>query len=47
MGRQVEFDPDAECDICGKVGAWDFYGDYICPACYEKQYDEFVDGVPE
>jgi hypothetical protein len=47
MSREVEFDENEKCDICGKQGAWDFYGDFICPECYQKQYDEIVEGVKE
>jgi hypothetical protein len=36
MSREVDFCIDKQCDICGEVGAWDFYGDYICPDCWEK-----------
>ena len=33
MGRDVPFDFDDKCDKCGKPGAWDFMGDYLCPDC--------------
>ena len=31
--RGVPFDEDAICDVCGKNGAFDFMGDYLCPDC--------------
>ena len=39
MNRDVEFDENAVCDICGKKGAFDFMGDYICPDCIEVDED--------
>jgi len=33
MNREVPFDDDAICDICGHKGAFDFMGDYICESC--------------
>uniref|UniRef100_A0A6H1ZSR1 Uncharacterized protein n=1 Tax=viral metagenome TaxID=1070528 RepID=A0A6H1ZSR1_9ZZZZ len=36
MSRDVPFDKDAVCDVCGKVGAWDFMGDFLCPECASK-----------
>ena len=36
MSRDVEFEEDATCDMCGTRGAWDFMGDYLCPICAEK-----------
>lgn len=36
MSREIPYDPEVICDICGKKGANDFMGDYICPACYFK-----------
>ena len=34
--RTVPFDEKEVCDICGKVGAFDFMGDLLCPECTEK-----------
>ncbi len=31
--RTVPFDDKAICDICGKIGAYDFMGDLLCPEC--------------
>lgn len=33
MGKDVPFDPQARCDDCGALGAYDFYGDNACEAC--------------
>lgn len=33
MERAIRFDQDALCELCGKKGAFDFMGDYICPEC--------------
>ena len=38
--RTVPFDDEAICDICGKVGAYDFMGDLLCPECAEKSIEE-------
>lgn len=37
MSRDVPFDEEETCDICGKKGAYDFMGDYICPECLRKE----------
>ena len=34
--REIQFDEEAKCDICGKTGAFDFMGDFICEECLEK-----------
>jgi len=44
MTRDVPFDENAMCDICGKLGAFDFMGDFFCSECIEKH--RLVD-VPE
>ena len=33
MSRDVPFDEKAICEGCGKVGAYDFLGDVLCPTC--------------
>lgn len=33
MSRDVPYDIEATCDICGKKGAFDFMGDYVCEGC--------------
>lgn len=38
--RDVPFDPDAVCDICQRVGAYDFMGDLLCPECASKAMGE-------
>lgn len=34
MDREIPFEKDAKCDVCGKMGAFDFMGDYICEKCF-------------
>lgn len=34
--REVPFDPELNCDICQKKGAYDFMGDLLCPECMTK-----------
>ena len=31
--REAPYDKDKECDVCGKMGAHDFMGDYLCNDC--------------
>jgi len=31
--REVPYEKYAECNSCGKLGAHDFMGDYLCDAC--------------
>ena len=31
--REFEYEPEAICDGCGAKGAFDIYGDYLCPEC--------------
>ncbi len=31
--REVPFEKNSKCDGCGAIGAFDFMGDYLCPAC--------------
>jgi len=33
MGREIPFNEEAICDICGGSGAYDLMGDYICQSC--------------
>lgn len=33
MGKDVPFEADNICDECGALGAFDFYGDCLCPKC--------------
>jgi len=33
LTRNVPFEPNAICDDCGKRGAFDFYGDFLCEDC--------------
>jgi uncharacterized membrane protein len=36
MSRDIPYDENATCDICGKKGAFDFMGDFICVECATK-----------
>lgn len=36
MDREIPFDENAICDECGKQGAYDFMGDYLCEDCIAK-----------
>lgn len=36
MGRDVPFDKEEKCDLCGALGAFDFMGDLICGDCIQK-----------
>ena len=33
MDREFPFDENAICDACGKKGAFDIYGDFLCELC--------------
>jgi len=41
--REVPFDEDATCDGCGKIGAFDFMGDFYCPKCAEQAVESETD----
>lgn len=45
MNRDIPYDPELICDLCGKKGAFDFMGDYICPACFEEGDSDDADCV--
>ena len=40
MDREIPFDENETCDVCGKKGAYDFMGDYICGECSSKAIKE-------
>jgi hypothetical protein len=40
MGRDIPFDPELECDICGRKGSFDLMGDFICEECFEEEEKE-------
>lgn len=40
MSRDVPYDPELECDMCGSKGAFDFYGDFLCPDCHYWDEEE-------
>lgn len=44
--REVPFDENAKCDVCGQLGAFDFMGDLICPKCAEEARDREGAGPP-
>lgn len=33
MSRELIYEEALTCDLCGKTGAYDVYGDQICPTC--------------
>lgn len=47
MSRAVPYDPEAICDICGALGAYDFMGDVICVLCLPKEDAVLDDYDPE
>jgi hypothetical protein len=40
MDREIPFEKDTKCDIYGKLGAFDFMGDYICERCLKPEDTE-------
>ena len=38
--RTVPYDAKSTCDACGKVGAYDFMGDLLCPECAKEATGE-------
>ncbi len=34
--RDVPFCKNEKCQVCGKKGAFDFMGDYVCGECIEE-----------
>ena len=38
--RTVPFEPDAICDTCGAVGAYDVMSDYYCEDCIKAELDD-------
>lgn len=36
MSRNVPYDLNAICDVCGATGAYDFMGDLLCHKCAEE-----------
>lgn len=37
MNREIPFDKKEKCDTCGKLGAFDFMGDFICGDCLKPK----------
>ena len=40
MSKDVPYEENEKCDVCGKVGAYDFMGDCLCPECCEKYMEK-------
>ena len=36
MDRTIQFEEEEFCDECGKKGAFDLMGDYLCHECLRK-----------
>ena len=47
MGREIPYDENLKCDICGQLGAMDFMGDYICVGCLICDKDGNVIGTKD
>lgn len=47
MSRDVPFNPNAKCDTCGRIGAYDFMGDYICTKCSKIPKEDPIPSLPE
>ena len=48
MSRDIPYSPTEKCDACGKIGAFDFMGDFLCDKCFNikgelfcKSFDNF------
>lgn len=39
MSREVVFKYDERCDVCGRLGAYDFMGDFLCADCSSRYID--------
>lgn len=35
MSREIPFNPEVVCDLCGARGGYDMYGDKLCVSCAE------------
>ncbi len=42
MSRDIPFDPDQQCDDCSAIGAYDFYGDFLCDDCANGLFEEDI-----
>lgn len=36
MDREITYYRNEQCDECGRFGAFDFFGDLICPECLDE-----------
>lgn len=41
--REVPYNEESVCDVCGHKGAYDFMGDYICGRCADKEFQSELD----
>ena len=41
--REIPYNEDEICDVCGSKGIYDFMGDYLCPACAKSEIQDKVD----
>ena len=47
MSRELKYSNGYKCDNCGKLGATNFMGDYVCNDCLIWDKDGYVIGVKE
>jgi uncharacterized Zn finger protein (UPF0148 family) len=45
--RDVPYEPEELCEICGRKGAFDFMGDLICPRCMSQEEVEELDELED
>lgn len=50
--RELIFEYDKECEICGSEGAYEVYGDYVCPECMgnpliKARRNDFIEAFKE
>ena len=36
MNREIPYEENEKCDVCGQEGAFDFMGDFVCAKCLAK-----------
>jgi len=41
--RELPFDPDEVCTVCGAAGAYDFMGEKLCAMCAFGELDDEED----
>lgn len=47
MSREVPYEEETKCDKCGRTGAYDFMGDFLCGRCIYDNEDELDIGEEE